>query len=251
MRNRNRAIMASMLAVCTLLVCASNVLGWTVTDSGNDFAKAGSDYNYYEQWGYGWCSEQVTSTGSDGIYSLRCYVYCDPSTLGWIPPDTGTRSSDGWRKKTLNKEECDDDDTCSVTFEIDGSVTITGYLCADNQVAMPYGNTYFYGWGKEILSGLANGSAETKASFSGEEGDDQLSIGAGPVNVTAPVDFDSDEAYINGNDTVSSGDTVTGEDQDFIKLRGTVYSRARTWDGGEQADGTTKTLLQTFTLTVN
>jgi hypothetical protein len=229
---------------------------WEVSDppTGEDYETATPVYQEDESWYAGWGLRALSCVGTKGVYGLSAAGYADPGIAGWYNEDTGTDTSDGYRKRTLKYIGCGTPGTTSVTWEVDGSVQITGHFCADNQMTWPDpdGDCYFYGWAKEIVSGLGSGQCETLGTFSAEEGDDTIAVGAGKVNVRFPIDFENDEGDLNGDDTVSVGTTVPNAgDGDFIKLRGTVTGRAKSHDGAQEASGYVQTKCQTFSLTLN
>ena len=128
---------------------------------------------------------------------------------------------------------------------------IVGSFDADNQMTFPWpdGECYFYGYGEELLSHLASGTAETTGLFTAEEGDDTISVG-GAVNVSLPIDFSGDEGDLNGDDAVSHGGTKPNAvENDAIKFRGIVVIRAQVDAGAWESTGTVETKLHTFSMT--
>lgn len=95
-----------------------------------------------------------------------------------------------------------------------------------------------------------SGSAETKGTLSAEEDDEQIGVGVGPVNLSAPFNLDGGVGSFNGNDmvcSVSDGSKLAHVD-DRIYLTGNVASRASTDEAAKKSEITVQIIPDEFSL---
>lgn len=189
--------------------------------------------------------------GTDGIYSASAVALVDgdycPATTGSI--DSGLDYCHGWRALTSYRYP-PEQIPYGLTWRIDATVQLTGRLCGDNQCYLPpWGDCYTYGNAKTIASGLANSTAETRGTFTAEEGNTYVTVDATYLKVILPIEFGNDEATLNGDDLIHDwGMQPNCPSSMGISLAGKTTVQAKSNDAAEEASLNAYTRLQRWEL---
>jgi hypothetical protein len=173
---------------------------------------------------------------------------------GFYQANTGMEDwqSEGQRIITLKRDATDCGGATRVTYNIAGSVSLTGHLNANNQRPFPNGDTEHQCHGFVNLNGLASSGKEGSVvgPFTLVEGSETVTLGTSALNVAIPIPVD-DQCDISGTDTVNAMNTVTVGDGAAIGWFGVANSYSKAHDGAEEASGMISLTRSQFSLTIN
>lgn len=245
--------MRTVLATVLLFVPSIAYAGTITPDGGNNDLASG----YYDSdvcFCSAWYSDTRIATGANGVYAhyagaitggmvLLLHYGADHGYNVTVPNAT----SAGWREERVTAT-----DGCGeyIEWTVQMRITLGGSFNCENNYPIYGGDCQAYGWAKVVLSGKASGNAEVKGTLTAEEGDETITVGAGPINISAPFSLDDSAGPFDGDDIVASasGASEPADVNDRIYLTGSVASRASTSDAAKKSEITVQIIEDNFDL---
>ena len=254
---RKDGLQMRIIVISSLVLIVSACYAGTITETGgnNELAPFKNNHQSCDCFTCSsWWSEVRIPSGSNGVYThdvdcttskvvvmLHYGADCIPSAS--VPSGT----SAGWREKRVTAA-----DSCDyIEWTVQLRVKLRGSFDCDNDYMFYSGDCNAYGWGMVELAGKAAGDAEVKGSLSASEGDTNIGVGAGPVNLSAPFSLTDSAGPFAGDKIVNSvsGQSEAADVNDRIYMTGSVSSSASTGDGAAKSEVKVEIINDNFNLT--